>query len=59
MSKTTQPARTPNDQRSDVKNPNNQEHAADRGNRAAQAKPGATPEKKAPNDVPARRKSDQ
>jgi hypothetical protein len=35
----TDQKRTPNDQRSDVKNPNNSEHKQDRDNRANQQNP--------------------
>ena len=44
MEKQTPPkTRTPNDQRSDVKNPNNPEHDAARDNRANQLNPNHAP----------------
>lgn len=36
---TNESKRSPNDQRSDVKNPNNPEHAKDRDNRSQQKNP--------------------
>lgn len=39
---------TPNDQRSNVKNPNNPAHQADRDNRANQLNPNHLPSKPAP-----------
>lgn len=44
---------TPNDQRSDVMNPNNPAHKADRDNRANQLNPQHTPSK--PGGAPAKR----
>lgn len=41
--------RTPNDQRSDVKNPNNQDFKAARDNRANQLNPNNEPKSRQPN----------
>ena len=38
--------RTPNDQRADVKNPNNQDHRVNRDNRANQLNPNHAPSKR-------------